>query len=203
MWTAHRSAMREDGEVTPLLRGRPTAGEAGGGATAVQRPALHEGLPDGNNSKNRYGSRGEQPAPLSQARWRPLLLAVAAVGAAVLMVAVGLMSSSGQAASPQVGGASLAATAPSTRQESSRGSGRAGADAAAEEGEAVGAGIGGRDAGVGERESESGRAPGGGWRAQADRLTGDGCHEILNCSSTCCCCIVQHESFHICTHVHS
>lgn len=135
--------MRGDGEGTPLLRGRAAGGELDGGAAAVQQPAPVEG-------RSRFVPP-EQPPLLSRARSRPLLLAVAAVGAAVLVIAVGLMSTSGQAGSPQAGGTSLAA------------------------GEV---GVGGRDtegsgagAGAGERGGSS-KAAGGGWRSQADRSPG-------------------------------
>lgn len=158
--------MREDGEGTPLLRDRAAVGDVHGGGAAVQQPAQHEGQQDGATSRN--ASR-QQPAFLSGARSRPLLLAVAAVGAAVLVIAVGLMSISGQAGSPQGGVTSLAAATP---RENTGSSGDARGHAAEEVFGAGGRDQEGSEAGIGEGVGSS-TATGGGWRSQPDRVAGN------------------------------
>lgn len=157
--------MREDGEGTPLLRGRAAGGEVGEGAGDLQKAA--EVQQDGRSS--RCVTREQpQPALLSRVRSRPLLLAVAAVGAAVLVIAVGILSASEQAVSAPVGDTRLAATAP--RQESSGAARDAGRSAATSE---IGAGERDRGrSGAGSHERGTTKEAGGGWRSQPDRSPG-------------------------------
>eukprot|EP00903_Cladosiphon_okamuranus_P014415 g13381.t1 len=163
--------MPEDSEATPLLRGRATVGDAHGAVASVpQREGQQEG------ARGRYAWR-HQAALLSRARSRPLLVAVVAVGAAVLVIAVGLLSTSGQAGIPHDGGASLAAAAP---RGSSRGSGQVAGGQGAEDVVRERAAERGRDgsedkakaqAGPGKRVSSS-TVAGGGWRSQPERAAG-------------------------------
>ena len=150
--------MRDDGESTPFLRGRAAAGELYGAAAGTCRQAPpREDQPDG---LDRFFSREQQPVwSSSRARWRRALLAVTSVGAAVLVIAVVLMSISRQAgSSPQDGGASLAAAAP---REISGSYGHAG-------GHTVGEVIAAGGRGAGSDKGHGSKGPGGGWRPPGD-----------------------------------
>lgn len=157
--------MHGRGEGTPLLRGRqdgenPREEEGG---SAFQQPAVTAG--DGAHTRRR-GSRGRLSGGEIRARSHPVLLAVAAVGAVVLVVVVGLMSTSGPRGVEQPGqlDGSFAAT-------------RSGLAPGEESGESTPDGrlrdrTGGAvpDAGAGQGGGST--MAGGGWRSQASTPSG-------------------------------
>lgn len=106
-------ATREVGERTPLLRGR-TTGELHGGAGTTHQTAPDKGKPEPKSGTTADVSPFLSALLSSSARSRLVVpLSVVAVAAALLLVAVGLVTPmSWQAVSPTGGGASLAGTAP-------------------------------------------------------------------------------------------
>ncbi len=169
--------MRDEGEAAPLLRGRPAGGQQGVGPSSPQQPAgvRQDGQHAGDRS--RFVSGRQPSALLSRARSHPLLLlAVGAVGAAVLVIGAGMRSTSEQGVGRGGGDLSLAAAPGSSgiAAAGKEGSGGSGGTAAAldlagrRDGDAGGVGA------VGATDNEGGSgASGGGWRSQAERAQGE------------------------------
>lgn len=171
--------MRGEGEAAPLLRGRPEGGQQGVGPSP-QQPAGVRQDSDHAGDRNRFVSRRLPSALLSRARSHPLLLAVAAVGAAVLVIGAGMRSASEKGVGRGGGDVSLSAAPGSTREEGS--GGNAGAAAALDLG-------GRRDGGVvvggiGERGGGRGGSSGG-WRSQAERGQGTSQYFMFLVSGRC------------------
>lgn len=154
-------AMHRDDEGTPLLRGRAAAGELHlRGAATLQQLAPDEGRQDGGIT--RLVPPG-QSSLLSRTTSRPLMLAVAAVCAAALLLAIGLMSTSERAVTPpQGGGTSLTASAPRQTSGTARDPGE-------------------RKYRDGRDERGGSKVAGGGWRSQADRSPGMMCRHNTYC----------------------
>lgn len=162
--------MPENGESAPLLRGRPGGGHQSGGALLPRQAGGAHPEADHAGDGSRFVSRRLPAVLLKRARSHGLLLAVAAVGAAVLVIGAGMRSTSEQGISRGGGDVSLAA-APAGGSDAARDGGSEAAAAAAAL-DLVGRRDGGGVVVGGTGKGGGSRVPSGGWRSQSERAPG-------------------------------